>query len=98
MINVDLAGVPKEDIKVDVEDDILTVSGERKMEKEEEDKEHKWHRVERRFGSFQRRLQLPKGTKSDDINASSKDGVLKITIEKPKAERKKSKIEVKEGK
>ena len=94
-IDIELAGVPKDEIQVELtDDDILTISGEKKQEKTEDDKKKKFHRVERTYGSFKRQIQLPKGVTSENISASSKDGVLSITVAKPAPERKKSKINI----
>jgi HSP20 family protein len=70
---------------------VITVSGEHKEEKEEK-KEH-YMRRERRYGSFSRSMALPKGVSVDDIEASSKDGVLEVSIPVPKAE-KKQRVEI----
>lgn len=86
VVDVELAGVPKENINVEHHDDILTVSGENKFEKKEDDPDKKWHRVERRYGSFRRQLQLPKGVQHDKITAASNNGILTITVPKPPEE------------
>jgi HSP20 family protein len=67
---------------------LLTISGENEEKKEESDKDKKWHRVERKFGSFKRQIQLPQGIDHTAINAAHKDGLLTITIPKPKTEKK----------
>ncbi len=71
-IKAELPGVNKEDVKVTVEGGVLSITGERKSEKEEKDK--KYHRIERTYGSFVRSFTLPEGTASDKINAEFKDG------------------------
>jgi HSP20 family protein len=81
-IKADLAGVKKEDVKVDVQNGVLTLSGERKFEKEEKDKKH--HRVERAYGSFTRSFSLPENVAEDKITAECKDGVVNICL--PKAD------------
>ena len=92
-IDCELAGVPKDAIDVQLHDDVLTISGHHEEKKEE--KEKKWHRVERRYGSFSRSIQLPKGTQQDAIKASSKDGILTVTVAKPQEPVKKtSKINI----
>jgi len=79
-IEVMLPGITKEDIKIDLEDRILTVSGERKSTKEEDNV--KYHLVESRYGRFSRSLTLPNNINRDSIDASYTDGILKISIEK----------------
>ena len=92
LIKAELPEVKKEDVKVNVEDGVLTISGERKFEKEEKDK--KYHRIERSYGSFMRSFSLPDGADSTRINAEFKDGVLRVHL--PKNEKAKTKsIEVK---
>ncbi|MBC8317845.1 MAG: Hsp20/alpha crystallin family protein [Desulfobulbaceae bacterium] len=93
-IVADLPGMEKKDINVSLENDLLTIKGERKEEKEEKGKH--FHTIERRSGSFYRTLRLPTEVQSGKINASFKDGVLKITLPKAKTAKKKiSQIEVK---
>lgn len=92
VIKADLPGVTKEEVKVTVEDGILTLAGERKSEKEEKGK--KFHRVERTYGSFLRTFTLPEGVESAKVEAEFKDGVLKVRL--PKSETAKPKaVEVK---
>jgi HSP20 family protein len=80
MVNVEVPGMKKEDIKVTLQDGILTVKGERKQEKEEKDKS--FHRVERSYGSFCRSFTLPTTVQGDKIKANYKDGVLMISLPK----------------
>jgi HSP20 family protein len=77
----DLPGVPQDKISVEVEDGALTVSAER--ERTEEVSRERFHRFERRFGSFTRTVGLPQGATEDSINASYQDGVLEIHVAKP---------------
>lgn len=79
-IEVMLPGINKDDIKIDLEDRLLTVSGERKTVKEEDNV--KYHLVESRYGRFSRSLTLPTNINRESIDASYTNGVLKITIEK----------------
>ena len=81
-IRADLPGVSEDDVNVSVTDNVLTVRGEKRQEEETEGKNY--HRVERRYGSFQRRFTLPKHIETDAIKAEFKDGVLTLGI--PKAE------------
>lgn len=81
ILDVCLPGVRKEDVKVEVKDDILTISGEKKSEKEEKGKT--WLRRESSYGSFQRSFALPEGLHTEDVKASFKDGVLTLTMRKP---------------
>ncbi|KAK4396180.1 class I heat shock protein [Sesamum angolense] len=93
VLKADLPGLKKEEVKVEVEDGgkILQISGERAVEKsEEENKNEKWHRVERPRGGFQRRFYLPANAKTDEVKASMEDGVLTVTI--PKQEIKKPEV------
>ena len=92
LIKADLPEVKKEDVKLTVQDDVMTISGERKYEKEEKGK--KYHRVERAYGSFMRSFTLPEDADGSKVNAEYKDGVLNIHL--PKSEKAKPKsIEVK---
>lgn len=91
-INVELPEMRREDIKVNVENGVLTISGERLREKEEENR--KYHRVERAYGSFVRNFTLPQNVDSNKVNATYRDGVLHVSIEKSESARPKA-IEVK---
>ena len=75
---VDLPGMKKEDVKVEVTDGHLTLSGERKHEAE--DKKDNVYRTEREYGSFYRAIPLPEGVKLDEIKATFADGVLEVSI------------------
>lgn len=79
-IEVDLPGVQKEDIHIDVKENTLSITGERKLK--EEVKEENYYKVESFFGKFQRSFTLPENVDSDAITAQSKDGVLEIFIPK----------------
>jgi len=93
-VEVDLPGVKKEDIHVDVKDDILTISGERKTKEEVNEKDY--HKIESFYGSFHRSFTLPDNTDIENIEANSEDGVLEVVIPKLKETNKESKkIEVK---
>ncbi|KAM7499314.1 hypothetical protein LguiA_023728 [Lonicera macranthoides] len=86
VFKADLPGLKKEEVKVEVEDgNVLQISGERS--KEEEEKNDKWHRVERSSGKFMRRFRLPENAKVDQVKASMENGVLTVNV--PKQEVKK---------
>lgn len=91
VIRAELPDVPAENVKVTVENGVLTISGERTFEKEENGR--KYHRVERAYGSFVRAFTLPEDAQADEIRAEFKEGMLSIHL--PKSERAKPKqIEV----
>lgn len=87
ILRADLPGIKPEEVKITVEDDVLTVSGEHTEESEEE--RDNYMRRERRFGSFSRSMNLPAGVKAEDIESTTADGVLEVTIPLPMAEEKK---------
>jgi HSP20 family protein len=80
-VRTELPGLSKEDIKVEVSEDVLTIEGERKQQSEK--KEGSYYRSERSYGYFSRSVALPEGTKADTANATFKNGVLEIAIELP---------------
>ncbi|MGC2577886.1 MAG: Hsp20/alpha crystallin family protein [Terrimicrobiaceae bacterium] len=93
LIKAELPEVKKEDVKVTVEGGVLTITGERKFEKEEKGK--KYHRLERAYGSFMRSFTLPEGAAGDKISAEFKDGVLKVHLAKsPEAKPKSINVKV----
>jgi HSP20 family protein len=94
LIKAELPEVKKEEVKVTVENGTLTITGERKFEKEEKGK--KYHRIERAYGSFMRSFTLPEGAAGDKVSADFKDGVLKVHLPKS-AEAKPKSIDVKVG-
>jgi HSP20 family protein len=87
LIRAALPAVKKEDVKVTVEDGMLTLSGERRQK--EEQKDERFHKVETFYGSFSRSFALPDSIDAAGISAESKDGVLTIHVPKTKAETKK---------
>src|SRR6266704_3468701 len=92
LIKADLPEVKKEDVKLTVQDDVMSISGERKYEKEEKGK--KYHRVERAYGSFARSFALPDDADAEKVAGEFKDGILKVHV--PKSEKAKpKKVEVK---
>jgi HSP20 family protein len=80
LIKAEIPGVNKEDVKVTIENGMLTIQGERKMEKEEKDK--KFHRIERSYGSFMRSFRVPDDADESAVKAEFKDGVLNVTLTK----------------
>jgi HSP20 family protein len=92
LVRADLPAVKKEDVSVLIDDDVLTIAGERKFDKEE--KSEKVHRRESFRGMFSRSLTLPDNVNASDVRAESKDGVLTVHVPKTKAERTKA-IEIK---
>jgi HSP20 family protein len=80
LVKADLPAVKKEDVKVSVEDGILSLEGERKQEQEEKGK--KFHRVERSYGKFVRRLTVPTDVDQQKLTAEFKDGVLSVHLPK----------------
>ncbi len=84
---IELPGMRKEDIKVTLMNNMLTISGERKHEAEEKGKTH--YRIERAYGRFQRTIEIPTDVMSDKAKASYKDGILELIV--PKSEKAKEK-------
>ena len=91
VLRADLPGLSEDDVKIELEDSTLTVSGERKAE--HEDKGEGFYRVERAFGSFSRSLTLPQGVDPEKVSASFDRGVLEVRIPKPE-QRKPRRIEI----
>jgi len=91
-IAAELPGLEEKDVQINVADNLLTIRGEKKAEKEQKDKNYRL--VERSYGSFERTLELPSGVNADAIKASIANGVLKVTVPKP-APAQTKKIEVK---
>lgn len=94
-VDAEVPGLSAEDVKVDVDKNVLTLSGERKVEKEE--KEGTYRRVERQYGSFTRSFTLPETVDADKITADLKDGVLALRLPKKEAPKPRA-ISVKAGK
>jgi HSP20 family protein len=91
VLRADLPGMSEGDVNIELEDNVLTVSGERKAE--HEDKREGYYRVERAFGSFSRSLTLPQGVDPEAVTASFNRGVLEVSIPKPE-QRKPKRIEI----
>ena len=94
VLRADLPGLGEDDVAVEIKDNVLTVSGERKAEHEE--KSEGYYRVERSFGSFSRSLTLPRGIDADAVSAGFERGVLEVRIPKP-AERKPTRVQIGES-
>jgi len=88
VVTVELPGVKREDVSIEIAEDVLSIHGEKKSEREEKNERHRC--VERSFGSFSRAFTLPANVAADRIKASFRDGVLTIDI--PKAEAKKPQV------
>ncbi|HTD15593.1 MAG TPA: Hsp20/alpha crystallin family protein [Chthoniobacterales bacterium] len=94
VIKAELPGVKKDEVKVSVENGVLSISGERKTEKEEKGK--KYHRIEQSYGTFLRSFILPEGASGEKISAEFRDGILEVHVPKDEKARPKA-IEVKIG-
>ncbi len=96
VLKLEVPGIEEKDLDVRVENNTLTVKGERKFEKEE--KEENFHRIERRYGTFFRSFTLPSTVDSEHINASYTNGILKLELsKKPEAQPKQIKVNVSGG-
>ena len=80
VVRAELPGMSHEDIDINVQENVLTLKGEKKQEKKDE--KENFHRLERTYGSFSRSFTLPVGVKPEDIKATFKDGVLEVTMPK----------------
>ncbi len=94
VLRADLPGLSEGDVNIELEDNVLTISGERKAE--HEDRKEGYYRVERAFGSFSRSLTLPEGIEAEAITASFHNGVLEVKVPKPE-ERKPRKVAISVG-
>ena len=92
VINAEIPGLSKEEIKIDVKDGSLTISGEKKYEDKNEDENY--IRVERRSGKFERTFNLPENVNAESVSASYKNGVLQVSLPK-KEEAKPKQIDIK---
>jgi HSP20 family protein len=93
-ITAELPGVDPKDVEINVTENLLTIRGEKKEEKEE--KKRNYHYVERSFGSFHRSIQLPSSVDSNKVDASYKNGILTVTLQK-RPDAKPKRIAVKTG-
>jgi HSP20 family protein len=91
VLRADLPGMGQDDVKIELDDNVLTISGERAAE--HEDRQEGFYRLERAFGRFSRSLTLPKGVDQDAVAASFTNGVLEVRIPKP-AQAKPRRIEI----
>jgi HSP20 family protein len=85
VLSFDLPGIPEDKIAVELEDNVLTVSGER--ERIQEHSNDRFYRFERRYGSFSRSVTLPTGVNEDSIQADYSDGVLEVRVPKPEEQK-----------
>ena len=93
-IELDVPGVPREDLELSLDGDMLTIRGQRQPVKHEDGKQPTVHLVERAHGRFERTLQLPFSAEMDQCNASLQNGVLTITLAKADTQRKARRIEI----
>ena len=97
-VTAELPGVTEDDMQLSLEDNVLTIKGEKRAEKKEEDKDKKYRLVERSYGSFLRTIPLPFKADPDSVKADFDNGVLKVTIPKPpEAEQKSNRIPIGKG-
>jgi HSP20 family protein len=94
VLRADLPGLADDDVSIEIQDNTLTISGERKSEHEE--RQRGWYRLERSFGRFSRSLTLPEGVNADAVTAGFDKGVLEVRIPKPE-ERKPRRVAIKAG-
>jgi HSP20 family protein len=93
VLKLEVPGIPQDDLQINLENQTLTVKGERKLVKDE--KEENFHRIERRYGSFVRSFTLPATVETDSAQANYENGVLSITLHKKEAAKPKQlKIEI----
>jgi HSP20 family protein len=96
VVSAEMPGLERKDVEISLENDLLTIRGEKKIETQKDDKSKNYHVSERSYGMFYRVLQLPLGVDPSKVQATMANGVLKITIPKP-ARSEAKKIEVKEA-
>jgi HSP20 family protein len=95
VIGADLPGVKKDDLNIEVTNDMLTISGERRDERDEN--REGYRHSERRYGRFYRSIPLPEGVTADNVQANYQHGVLEITMPKPQREQRGRRIEIQES-
>ena len=97
-VTAELPGIDEKDVEVTLVNGILTIRGEKKTERDEQDKDKNWHVVERSFGSFSRAIPLPFDPDPAKVEAKFDNGVLRIQLPKPlEVASKQQKIEIKKG-
>lgn len=96
LLTAEMPGMSQDDIELEIENNVLTIRGEKREEREEGSEERRYHVWERRYGSFQRSFTLPRSVQADDITADFEDGVLHVRM--PKSEEAKGrKIQIGSG-
>lgn len=95
VVSAELPGLKRDEVKVELSGDTLTIEGERKQEHKED--HQGFHRFERSYGRFYRSLQLPQGAQTDQVKAEMQDGLLKVSIPVPEAESKTRQIPIEQG-
>jgi HSP20 family protein len=97
-VTAELPGVDEKDVDITLADGVLTIRGEKKSERDEEDKEKNWHIVERNYGSFARSIRLPFDPDMNKVEARFDKGVLRVRLPKSaEAAKKERKIEIRKG-
>ena len=97
-VTAELPGIDEKDVDVTLEQDVLTIRGEKKTERDEQDKDKNWHVAERSFGSFTRAIPLPFDPDATKVEAKFDKGILRIRLPKPaEAAKKQQKIEIKKA-
>jgi len=97
-VTAELPGVDEKDIDVTLADGVLTIRGQKKSERDEEDKDKNWHVVERSYGSFSRSVRLPYDPDQSKVEAKFDKGVLHVRLPKPaEVAKKEKKIEIRKG-
>ncbi len=93
-LTAELPGLTEKDISIDLENNVLTISGEKSETRTEGDEERRYHVWERRFGAFQRRFTLPRSVSAEDIRATFDNGILQVRLPKaPEAKGRKISVE-----
>jgi HSP20 family protein len=95
VIRADLPGLNRDDVNVEITDDAIMISGERRNENEE--KREGYYRSERSYGRFYRQIPLPEGVNADDAKATFRDGVLEIAMQAPQLQSQRRRLEISEG-